>query len=54
MTRLHAVADLPVVDERAELPGGFLAGGLSAGIKPSGRPDLGVIVATGSAPAAHP
>jgi glutamate N-acetyltransferase/amino-acid N-acetyltransferase len=34
---------LPGVEERADMPGGFRAGGLAAGIKPSGRPDLGVI-----------
>ena len=33
------------------MPGGFRAGGLAAGIKPSGRPDLGVI-STIDAPAA--
>jgi glutamate N-acetyltransferase/amino-acid N-acetyltransferase len=42
---------LPGVEERAAMPGGFRAGGLAAGIKPSGRPDLGVI-STIDAPAA--
>ena len=41
----------PRVEERAELPVGFRAGGLSAGIKASGRPDLGVVMVTGSDPA---
>jgi glutamate N-acetyltransferase/amino-acid N-acetyltransferase len=41
-------ASLPHVEEHAELPGGFLAGGLSAGIKTSGRPDLGLIVVDGA------
>ncbi|MBI3749251.1 MAG: bifunctional ornithine acetyltransferase/N-acetylglutamate synthase [Chloroflexi bacterium] len=34
------------------MPGGFRAGGLAAGIKASGRPDLAVIVATGGPAAA--
>jgi glutamate N-acetyltransferase/amino-acid N-acetyltransferase len=42
---------LPPVEQRAVMPRGFRAGGLAAGIKPSGRPDLGVI-ATTRAPAA--
>ena len=42
---------LPAAEERAVIPGGFRAGGLIAGIKPSGRPDLG-IVATLGVPAA--
>ncbi len=42
---------LPVVQERAAMPGGFRAGGLAAGIKPSGRPDLGVIATTGESAA---
>jgi glutamate N-acetyltransferase/amino-acid N-acetyltransferase len=36
---------LPAVERRAALPGGFLAGGATCGIKASGRPDLAVIVA---------
>ncbi len=36
---------LPAVEQRAALPAGFLAGGAVAGIKPSGRPDLALIVA---------
>jgi glutamate N-acetyltransferase / amino-acid N-acetyltransferase len=42
---------LPPVRERAVMPRGFKAGGLAAGIKPSGRPDL-AIVATLGEPAA--
>jgi glutamate N-acetyltransferase/amino-acid N-acetyltransferase len=38
--------DLPPVERRAAMPAGFKAGGLAAGIKASGRPDLAVIVAT--------
>jgi hypothetical protein len=37
---------LPAVELRAVMPGGFRAGALPAGIKPSGRPDLGVIATT--------
>ncbi|HYH94298.1 MAG TPA: bifunctional ornithine acetyltransferase/N-acetylglutamate synthase [Candidatus Saccharimonadales bacterium] len=36
----------PRVERRAALPAGFRAGGLAAGIKASGRPDLALIVAT--------
>ncbi|HEU4672330.1 MAG TPA: bifunctional ornithine acetyltransferase/N-acetylglutamate synthase [Candidatus Limnocylindrales bacterium] len=35
--------DLPAVERRAALPGGFVAAGGTAGIKRSGRPDLAVI-----------
>jgi glutamate N-acetyltransferase/amino-acid N-acetyltransferase len=38
--------DLPPVERHAALPAGFRAGGLAAGIKASGRPDLAVIVTT--------
>ncbi|HEX7949951.1 MAG TPA: bifunctional ornithine acetyltransferase/N-acetylglutamate synthase [Candidatus Limnocylindrales bacterium] len=38
--------DLPAVERRAAMPAGFRAGGLAAGIKASGRPDLAVIVTT--------
>ena len=38
---------LPVVERRAVIPAGFAAGGMAAGIKASGRPDLAVIVASG-------
>jgi glutamate N-acetyltransferase/amino-acid N-acetyltransferase len=37
---------LPAIEQRAVMPGGFRAGGLAAGIKPSGRPDLAVIATT--------
>ena len=36
-------SDLPAVERRAALPAGFMAGGATAGIKASGRPDLAVI-----------
>ncbi|MEA2620515.1 MAG: glutamate N-acetyltransferase / amino-acid N-acetyltransferase [Chloroflexota bacterium] len=39
-------ADLPPVERRPVIPAGFKAGGLAAGIKASGRPDLAVIVTT--------
>jgi glutamate N-acetyltransferase / amino-acid N-acetyltransferase len=42
---------LPAVEQRAAMPGGFRAGALAAGIKPSGRPDLGVIATTGDSAA---
>ncbi len=42
---------LPAVERRPVMPGGFAAGGLSAGIKRSGRPDL-AIVRTTAGPAA--
>jgi glutamate N-acetyltransferase/amino-acid N-acetyltransferase len=38
--------DLPPVERHAAVPAGFKAGGLAAGIKASGRPDLAVIVTT--------
>jgi glutamate N-acetyltransferase / amino-acid N-acetyltransferase len=37
---------LPPVERRASLPAGFRAGGLAAGIKASGRPDLALAVTT--------
>ena len=37
---------LPRVERRASLPSGFRVGGLAAGIKASGRPDLAVAVTT--------
>ncbi len=37
---------LPPVERRPAIPAGFSAGGLAAGIKASGRPDLAVIVST--------
>ncbi|MBI2762760.1 MAG: bifunctional ornithine acetyltransferase/N-acetylglutamate synthase [Chloroflexi bacterium] len=42
---------LPAVERRARIPAGFRAGGHSAGIKTSGRPDLALIV-TSDGPAA--
>ncbi|MGD0123158.1 MAG: bifunctional ornithine acetyltransferase/N-acetylglutamate synthase [Candidatus Limnocylindrales bacterium] len=42
---------LPAVEQRAKMPLGFRAGALAAGIKPSGRPDLGVIATTGESAA---
>ena len=39
-------ASLPLVERRAVLPAGFRAGGLAAGIKASGRPDLALAVTT--------
>jgi glutamate N-acetyltransferase/amino-acid N-acetyltransferase len=44
--------DLPPVDRRAAMPGGFVATGGVAGIKASGRPDL-AIVATVNGPDGH-
>ncbi|HEU4920686.1 MAG TPA: bifunctional ornithine acetyltransferase/N-acetylglutamate synthase [Candidatus Limnocylindrales bacterium] len=35
--------DLPTVERRAAMPGGFRAGAAAIGIKPSGRPDLAII-----------
>ncbi len=43
---------LPAVERRAVMPAGFRATGLVAGIKASGRPDLGLVVATGGPAAA--
>ncbi|MGH2513673.1 MAG: bifunctional ornithine acetyltransferase/N-acetylglutamate synthase, partial [Candidatus Limnocylindrales bacterium] len=45
-------SDLPSVERRAVLPLGFAAGAMAAGIKSSGRPDLGVIRTTGDPAAA--
>jgi len=42
---------LPPAEARAAMPAGFRAGAIAAGIKPSGRPDLGLIAVEG-APAA--
>jgi len=39
-------AELPSVERRASLPAGFRVGGLAAGIKASGRPDLALAVTT--------
>jgi glutamate N-acetyltransferase / amino-acid N-acetyltransferase len=43
---------LPPVEERAAMPAGFRAGGLAAGIKPSGRPDLAIVATLGKPAAA--
>ena len=45
-------ADLPPVERRPAMPAGFKAGGLAAGIKASGRPDLAVVVSTAGPAAA--
>ncbi len=42
---------LPAVEQRAAMPRGFRAAGLAAGIKPSGRSDLGVIATSGESAA---
>ncbi len=47
-----AATDLPVVTRRATLPAGFRAGGMAAGIKASGRPDLALVVTTAGPAAA--
>jgi glutamate N-acetyltransferase/amino-acid N-acetyltransferase len=44
--------DLPSVDRRASMPGGFSAGAVVAGIKASGRPDLAIVVASAGPAAA--
>ncbi len=43
---------LPPVERRAAIPAGFRAGAMTAGIKASGRPDLGVAVTTAGPAAA--
>src|SRR3954452_8960339 len=43
------LTDLPPVERRAAIPGGFVATGGVAGIKASGRPDL-ALVATDAGP----
>ena len=43
---------LPAVERQAVMPAGFRAGGLAAGIKASGRPDLALVVTTGGLAAA--
>jgi glutamate N-acetyltransferase/amino-acid N-acetyltransferase len=43
---------LPAVERKARIPGGFLAGAVTAGIKASGRPDMALIVAGGGPAAA--
>jgi glutamate N-acetyltransferase / amino-acid N-acetyltransferase len=47
-----SVSALPAVERRAVLPAGFRAGGLAAGIKASGRPDMALVVTTGGPAAA--
>ena len=47
-----APSDRPPVERRAALPAGFRAGGMAAGIKASGRPDLALAVTTGGPAAA--
>lgn len=39
----------PVVEEAARMPAGFRAAAMAAGIKPSGKPDLGVLATTDGA-----
>jgi glutamate N-acetyltransferase / amino-acid N-acetyltransferase len=51
ITTLDAV-QAHAVERRAVLPAGFRAGGTTAGIKASGRPDLALILATGGPAAA--
>jgi glutamate N-acetyltransferase/amino-acid N-acetyltransferase len=46
-----ATTQKPAVERRAVMPQGFRAGAAAAGIKPSGRPDVALILAT-SGPAA--
>jgi len=50
--RAEEAEDLPVVERRAVMPAGFRAGGLAAGIKASGRPDLALVVTTAGPAAA--
>ena len=51
LERLAAAVAAVDVDEAPRLPGGFAAGAQAAGIKPSGRPDLSVVLVTTPAPA---
>ncbi|HEX5452082.1 MAG TPA: bifunctional glutamate N-acetyltransferase/amino-acid acetyltransferase ArgJ [Candidatus Limnocylindrales bacterium] len=44
--------DLPATTQEAALPLGFTVGAATAGIKPSGRPDLAVVLVTAEEPAA--
>ncbi|MGP1674355.1 MAG: bifunctional ornithine acetyltransferase/N-acetylglutamate synthase, partial [Candidatus Limnocylindrales bacterium] len=46
-TTSAAARELPPVERRAVLPAGFRVGGLAAGIKASGRPDLALVATTG-------
>jgi glutamate N-acetyltransferase/amino-acid N-acetyltransferase len=43
---------LPAVRDAATIPAGFKAGGAVAGIKASGKPDLGIVAVTGDSAAA--
>ena len=52
MSHPASTTDLPPVERRASLPAGFRAGGLAAGIKASGRPDLALLVTTAGPAAA--
>ncbi len=57
MTTMHrspgsAAMALPAVERRPAMPAGFRAGGIVAGIKASGRPDLAVVAVTTDEPAA--
>jgi glutamate N-acetyltransferase/amino-acid N-acetyltransferase len=45
--RVTQPLDLPQVEEAPRMPAGFRAGAVAAGIKASGRPDLGVLATTG-------
>jgi glutamate N-acetyltransferase / amino-acid N-acetyltransferase len=45
-------SSLPPVERRATVPAGFVAGGATAGIKASGRPDLAVVRTVGGPAAA--
>ncbi|MEO6207745.1 MAG: bifunctional ornithine acetyltransferase/N-acetylglutamate synthase [Candidatus Limnocylindrales bacterium] len=50
--QISAPGTLPTVERRAVMPVGFRAGGLAAGIKASGRPDLALVVTTAGPAAA--
>ena len=43
---------LPAVEQKPRMPAGFRAGAVAAGIKSSGRPDLGVLATTDGRPVA--
>ena len=51
LQRLAEAAAAMPVEERVCLPAGFAAGAAAIGIKPSGRPDLAVVVVTTPEPA---
>ena len=48
---VQAPAHVRQLDSASGLPAGFLAAGATAGIKPSGRPDVGLLVCDGPSPA---